>query len=79
MGLTFNWSGVLWTPGQCGPNNYACVNRTCGTPAGKYIARMCANRRTSDAGPFCNYDPVQTCVDVPFEYPTTTVVEGVLR
>ena len=79
MGQSYNWDGVLWTPGTCGPNAVSCLGRACGTPKGQYIARMCANRRTSDAGPFCMYDSMKTCVDVPFEYPATGVVEGVLR
>ncbi len=79
MGESYSWDGFLWTTGTCGPNGYACVSRSCSTPPGKYIARMCANRRTSDAGTFCMYDPVQTCVDVPFDYPATGVVEGTLR
>jgi len=40
---------------------------------------MCANRKTSDGGTFCTYDPTSTCVDVPFDYPPTGVVEGTLR
>jgi len=77
-GETYTWSGVLWEPSKCGAFGYSCLNQVCGTPPGKYVARMCANRRTSDAG-FCTYDPTPTCVDVPFDYPAAGVVEGTLR
>jgi hypothetical protein len=58
---------------------YSCVNQVCSVPHGKYIARMCANRATNDGGTFCMSELMQTCVDVPFDYPATGVVTGVLR
>jgi hypothetical protein len=78
-GETFTWDGTLWEPGKCGAQNASCVNQLCATPHGKYIARMCASRSTSDAGGFCMSVPEVTCVDVPFDYPTTSIVEGVLK
>jgi hypothetical protein len=54
------------------------VNATC-VPPGKYIARMCANRATGDGGNFCMSDPMATCVDVPFDYPASATVVGVLH
>ncbi len=82
-GETYTWSGALWASGQCGAAGYSCVSLVCGTPPGKYVARMCASRGSlegPDSGPkHCSPEPTLTCVDVPFDYPATGVVEGVLR
>ncbi len=78
-GETYTWDGTLWEQGHCGPQMIACISQSCGTPKGKYIARMCAYKSTSDAGPFCMSASTQTCVDVPFDYPTAAIVEGVLK
>jgi len=41
---------------------------------------MCAYRSTSDAGTgYCMAVENPTCVDVPFDYPSGTLVEGVLN
>jgi len=77
-GETFTWDGTLWEQSRCGLQ-VSCVNQVCATPHGKYIARMCASRTTSDAGTFCMSAPTPTCVDVPFDYPTMATVEGVLK
>jgi len=60
---------------------YSCINQVCSVPPGKYIARMCVNCATGDggAGTFCMSDPTPTCVDVPFDYPTSATVEGTLK
>jgi hypothetical protein len=80
QGESYKWDGTLWEQGKCGAQqNIACVNQVCSTPPGKYIARMCANRATSDAGSFCMSDPTPTCVDVPFDYPAPGPVTGVLK
>jgi hypothetical protein len=53
-------------------------------PSGHYIARFCANKiDAGDAGPLgsvCSnaVSPTPTCVDVPFDYPTTATVQAVL-
>jgi len=47
----------------------SCNDHRCTTPRGKYIARMCALRRGST---------MPTCVDLPFEYPTSATIEGVI-
>ena len=80
-GETYTWDGTLWEQSKCGPQNYSCVNQVCSVPAGRYVARMCANRATGDGGvgSFCMSDPTPTCVDVPFDYPTSATVEGDLK
>lgn len=77
-GETLTWDGTLWEQSKCGAQMVSCVNQVC-APHGKYIARMCASRSTSDAGSYCMSASTQTCVDVPFEYPTNQTVEGVLK
>jgi len=54
-----------------------CANQHC-VPAGKYIARMCANKTLSDTGSFCMSVSMPTYIDVPFDFPTPDTVEGVL-
>ena len=78
-GETYTWDGTLWEQSKCGPQMYSCVNQVCSVPPGKYIARMCANRATGDAGSFCMSVPMPTCADVPFDYPATATVMGVLH
>jgi len=78
-GETFTWDGTMWEQSKCGPQMFACVNQVCSVPPGRYTARMCANRATGDGGTgFCTSDPTPTCVDVPFDYPTSATVEGTL-
>ena len=80
-GENYVWDGTLWESSHCGTQMLSCVNQVCSVPPGKYIARMCANRATNDAGAgnFCMSDPTPTCVDVPFDYPTMMTVVGILR
>jgi hypothetical protein len=52
-------------------------------PAGHYVARMCATPgtlATADGGslPTCTATGPRECVDVPFDFPSATVVEGSL-
>jgi hypothetical protein len=51
----------------------------CAAP-GRYVATMCAARRTDDAGPNALCVPTlnPTCVDVEFDYPSASIVEGKL-
>jgi len=77
-GETLTWDGTAWQSSKCGPQNLTCTSPTCGTPPGRYIARMCAYKAASDAGPYCMAVSAITCVDVPFEYPTSSAVEGTL-
>jgi hypothetical protein len=77
-GLSLTWGGAYQELATCGAG-ISCQNKQCAPPGG-YIATMCANRSVSDAGVagFCQADPTPTCVEVPFDYPSTTTVEGVL-
>jgi hypothetical protein len=77
-GQTLTWDGTYQVQSTCGAG-LTCQNKQCAAP-GKYIATMCANRSTSDAGinGFCMADQTPTCVEVPFEYPSATTVEGVV-
>lgn len=77
-GEAYSWAGSVWERSTCGAQMNACVNQLC-VPPGKYVARMCASRSTSDAGAYCMSSATPTCVEVPFEYPSATTVEGVLR
>jgi hypothetical protein len=76
-GETLEWDGTTWDPGTCGAPAMMCRTHQCVAP-GHYIAKMCASRATPDAGALgqCSPNPTLTCVDVPFDYPTTNVVEG---
>jgi hypothetical protein len=79
-GESLSWDGSYFVQSTCG-QNYSCNNTACAAP-GSYVATMCASPNDSgDAGVagFCSNtgaDPV--CVDVAFEYPSDTVVEGVI-
>jgi hypothetical protein len=79
-GETTTWDGSDWRAGTCGAQMTTCRARTCAAP-GKYIAHMCASRKSQDAGALsqCSPAPTQTCVDVPFAYPTDVVVQGTIN
>jgi hypothetical protein len=68
-GVTGKWNGFAYVAGACGPSGTACLTPLC-MPPGPYIAKMCA-KGASTGTPL-------TCVDVPFEYPTTETVTGEL-
>ncbi len=78
-GESLTWDGSYWVQSTCGAQ-VACQARQCAAPGG-YVAKMCAYRSISDAGltGFCAASPTPTCVDVEFDYPSATVVEGVLQ
>lgn len=77
-GQSITWDGTYYEPSTCGAG-LSCQDKQC-APPGRYIATMCANRSTSDAGMagFCQAAPTPTCVDVEFDYPTAATVEGVV-
>jgi hypothetical protein len=77
QGESYEWDGTVWEVNRCGPQNYSCVNQLC-LPPGHYVARMCASKATSDAGSYCMGASTPTCVEVPFDFPTSQVIEGVL-
>jgi hypothetical protein len=73
-GLSQRWSGQALLPGTCGPSSTQCSAQSC-VPAGHYVARMCGCPPGDGGGSDCA-NP--TCVDVPFDYPTSAPVVGVL-
>jgi hypothetical protein len=79
QGETFEWDGTDWQPGMCGAA-MTCRSHQCAAP-GHYIAKMCASHSVPDGGIAgkCSPTPVLTCVDVPFDYPTAAVVEGMVN
>jgi hypothetical protein len=82
-GQTFAWDGTYLTSQTCAGTGVAvgCYDKQC-APAGKYVATICAYRAPEDAG--ANGCPVvvgaaaPTCVNVPFDYPSTVPVEATL-
>jgi len=68
------WDGTFFTQGMCGQGN-TCAIANC-APPGKYVATMCAGVKNNTDPMFCMTDPDQQCVDVEFDYPTTSVVRG---
>jgi hypothetical protein len=78
-GQTLTWDGTYYEPSKCGAG-ISCQDKQC-APPGRYVATMCANKNTSDAGiaGFCQgFDSMPTCVDVEFDYPSMKTVEGVV-
>jgi hypothetical protein len=81
-GRETTWSGVHQVAGTCGPGA-RCLAPAC-APAGEYVARFCAYALQGAGGApndfDCNSATSQpTCVDVPFTYPSDSVVEGALE
>ena len=88
-GLGVTWPGTRWLPGTCG-ENVACFSPSC-AEHGSYGARMCGYAMTGTGGvggaaalpvPVSPCEQLAsktpTCVDVPFQYPPSGVVSGVL-
>jgi hypothetical protein len=81
-GIDVSWSGVEWTSGgACGNYNTPCSKHSCAA-AGRYTARFCGYALSGGDGGFqdCQLfgSSTPTCADVAFDYPTTSVVTGVL-
>jgi hypothetical protein len=79
-GERLTWDGTFWQASTCGAH-LACRGKACAAP-GRYKVKMCAAARTSDAGPipgFCSSpDTTPTCVELEFDYPSSSTVEGML-
>ena len=84
-GMSTTWNGIQWVDaGPCG-DNVECRAPVC-APAGDYVARFCGHALESGAsGAPAQFDECEnnaasepTCVDVPFSYPSTNPVIGVL-
>ena len=69
-----NWQGEYHEASTCG-QNVACSHGRCIT-SGHYIARFCATLASSSGT--CDASATRTCVDAPFDFPTTTTVQAVL-
>jgi hypothetical protein len=75
------WDGSVWTSSTCGSRQLSCEAPTCAMP-GRYVAKLCAHASAGwDAGmlscPVTSTVP-PTCVEMEFEYPTTSIVAAVL-
>jgi hypothetical protein len=83
QGQTITWDGTYLQQGTCGMGGgvaaAGCSNKKCATP-GMYTATICAYPAVPDAGgcPATVGPAVPTCIDVPFDYPSTAPVEGAL-
>jgi hypothetical protein len=81
LGQTLTWDGTYLQAGTCGPGGgvaIGCDKKQCAAP-GKYTATICAYAAATDAGanscPVAVGPAVPTCIDLPFDYPSTTPVE----
>jgi hypothetical protein len=80
-GERLTWDGTFWEDRTCGSSQLACRAKTCALP-GRYVAEMCAAPARPMQGPagFCNAAlDAERCVQVPFDFPGTPVVEGILQ
>ncbi len=84
-GVETAWDGLQWVAGTCG-TSVECKSPIC-APAGDYVARFCgyALDAQGGAGGATNEFDVcmdatlePTCVDVPFTYPSSDPIVGVL-
>ena len=75
-GERLTWDGTYWPEAKCGAEQHPCRNKRCASP-GKYVARMCV-AANADAGQSCVFHGAPKCVEVEFEYPSATVVEGAI-
>jgi hypothetical protein len=79
-GTTTTWNGAVFSSGTCGSNAMSCLDKRC-APAGKYVAVMCAAAVSSEAGDLLcanTFDVKPTCVEVPFDYPSSASVVGTI-
>jgi hypothetical protein len=78
-GGDFVWSGVYYDSSTCG-GGAGCFIQRFARP-GRYTAAMCATPGALSApdggGPVCAKE-AQRCVELPFDFPSSTVVEGTL-
>ncbi len=70
---SITWQGAYGEASTCG-QNVACSHGRC-VASGHYIAHFCATAATSSG---CDVFGAQTCIDVPFDFPTSTTVQAVL-
>jgi hypothetical protein len=79
------WDGMFSVWSTCGSPPVSCsysIYRF--VPPGRYVARMCATRGTiipypaQEGGDRCRESGSPECIEVPFDFPSDTPVEGVL-
>ena len=84
-GASGAWEGRIFAPSTCTMaqgGSLSCVDPQC-APAGTYVARMCAfPGKGGDAGSepcdLASNDVKVTCVDVPFEWPSSGPITGTI-
>ncbi len=81
-GTQLDWDGTYFTMSTCGQGTRCYAPHV--AAAGQYVARMCATPGTSSPpdGGFnstCVASGAEICVDVPFQYPSSTPVVGLLK
>jgi hypothetical protein len=81
----FSWDGSFSVPGSCGsPAQYCYYQNIQFVPPGHYVASMCATRGTfvprasNGEQARCIDQQPRECVEVPFDFPSAALVEGVL-
>ncbi|MFI5307285.1 MAG: hypothetical protein ACHQ53_08035 [Polyangiales bacterium] len=83
-GAEITWEATRWTAGgTCASSGLACSTKSGCVPNGRYTAHFCADAPDPAATGVgaCDSVPIPstpTCVDVPFDYPPTAPVQGVL-
>jgi hypothetical protein len=77
-GESLVWDGTFWQGSTCGAANVSCREKACAAP-GRYKVKMCAARRSSDAGPFCMAGASPSCTELEFDYPSSAPVEGTIN
>jgi hypothetical protein len=77
-GHTYTWYGDFYRATTCGAQPISCNDRICAAP-GQYVVTMCAAKQLTEGGTdaraACSPDSMLTCVEVPFEYPTMSMVD----
>jgi hypothetical protein len=76
-GVQATWSGAYFTEETttCNGQSTACARKRCAAP-GHYTVRMCAYARQDDGGALCTTVDTPTCVELPFDWPSTATVIG---
>ena len=66
-GVNHVWDGTHWSSGTCG-SNVTCTGVDC-TPAGHYVATMCAYRNIGGPAPSCTSSQTPICKEFGFDWP----------
>jgi hypothetical protein len=76
-GQTGAWDGTFFAPGICPGASQSCLTPACALP-GHYEAEMCACSPAEWQSGDCQKGVGTTCVNVPFEYPSSTIVAATI-